>query len=191
MKQILISALLLSACATQPVRLNSDPTVINPTRVELVELTKVERFDFRTIFLKEEPELIEAGPEVDCLSLNIYHEARGESVRGQEAVALVTLNRAKSGRYPDNVCDVVYQGSKRRTGCQFSWTCDRRSDEPRDQTTYQRCREVAIEVLNNQVEDFTNRADHYHATSVTPRWARAFKQTIRVGTHIFYTSARL
>ena len=42
-----------------------------------------------------------------CLALNVFHEARGEFIPGQYAVALVTLNRAEHD--PAKVCDVVFK----------------------------------------------------------------------------------
>ena len=68
-----------------------------------------------------------------CLALNVYHEARGEAFEGKQAVASVTLNRARDRRFPNTVCDVVKQSSRRkgrRRACQFSWYCDGRNDRP-------------------------------------------------------------
>jgi hypothetical protein len=44
-----------------------------------------------------------------CLAGAIYYESKGEPLAGQLAVAEVILNRAKSGRFPPDVCGVVLQ----------------------------------------------------------------------------------
>ena len=73
-----------------------------------------------------------------CLALNIYFEARDQSVEGRVAVTQVVMNRVLHPDYPDNPCDVVYQSEVYPSGhpvkyrCQFSWFCDGKSDEPVD-----------------------------------------------------------
>lgn len=130
--------------------------------------------------------------DVECLARNIYFEARGESIRGQEAVALVTMNRVLDENYPDTICDVVYQAQTDRRGnpirdrCQFSWYCDGRSDVIRDQETYETSVEVARRSLSNRLEDFTHGAVNYHADYVRPRWAANVTRTAIIGQHIFY-----
>lgn len=123
---------------------------------------------------------------IRCLALNIYHEARSESEQGQKAVAAVTLNRVASSAFPDSVCQVVRQGSHRRRGCQFSWTCDGQSDEPREPRAWERALELSRRTFDGQVEDPTGGALYYHASYVKPRWARTFKRTNRIGRHLFY-----
>ena len=129
-----------------------------------------------------------------CLSMNLYHESRGDSKLGQMAVAFVTLNRVNDARYPDTVCDVVYQarldsnGNPRRNQCQFSWYCDGRSDTPRDETAWATVQEIAHEAMSEygKVEDFTEGAVMYHAHYVNPYWAKSYEKTVRIDTHIFY-----
>ena len=65
-----------------------------------------------------------SAAEINCLAEAIYYEARGESFTGQAAVAEVIMNRVNHRVYPDTICGVVYEGSERVTGCQFSFTCD-------------------------------------------------------------------
>ena len=91
-------------------------------------------------------------PELDCLALNIYWEARSESRLGQMAVAAVTLNRVAAPAFPDTVCEVVFQGEERgRHLCQFSWRCDGRSDEPRNPIAWEAARRLARLALSNGV----------------------------------------
>ena len=130
----------------------------------------------------------------DCLALNIYHEAKGESELGQRAVAYVTLNRTNDERYPDDVCEVVHQaqigsdGQPKRNKCQFSWYCDGRSDEPTDQEAFAQAKFVASVVINTYGYSFdpTLGATMYHAESVNPHWSSAFEQTTEIENHIFY-----
>lgn len=129
-----------------------------------------------------------------CLALNIYHEARGDSRLGQKAVAFVTMNRVYDNRYPNTVCDVVYQahydrkGNPIRNKCQFSWWCDGKNDTPRDKKMWNYVQGVAHEVMSDYgvVEDFTEGAVMYHASYVNPYWAKDYERTVRIDTHIFY-----
>jgi spore germination cell wall hydrolase CwlJ-like protein len=129
-----------------------------------------------------------------CLALNIYHEAKGESELGQRAVAYVTLNRANDDRYPSNICDVVKQarldnnGQPRRNQCQFSWYCDGRGDEPVDPKAYEEAMLVASIVINTYGSSFdpTMGATMYHADSVKPKWRKSFEETTQIENHIFY-----
>ncbi|MCP5153407.1 MAG: cell wall hydrolase [Ectothiorhodospiraceae bacterium] len=121
--------------------------------------------------------------EVHCLALNIYHEARGEPLEGKLAVASVTLNRVRSERYPDRVCDVVWQRG------QFSWTHDGRSDVPRDRRSWEAALRMARTVYRTAQFSTVGRATHFHASSVRPAWASAKRLVRRVGRHLFYESS--
>jgi len=123
--------------------------------------------------------------EIKCLADNIYFEARNESIKGQVAVALVTINRVKSKHYPDNICDVVWEHK------QFSWTLDGKSDTPREGKAYNRSVLVATILLNSMYinddfHDFTEGATHYHANYVRPYWAHNMKYIASIDNHIFY-----
>jgi len=122
-----------------------------------------------------------------CLATAIYFEARGESARGQLAVAQVVMNRVRSTLYPDTICGVVYQGQLRRTGCQFSFTCDGRADVPRDKGKWQQANVLAKRVTKGDswLGDI-GYATHYHANYVKPRWRREMSRIKSVGKHIFY-----
>ena len=134
-----------------------------------------------------------------CMSLNIYHEARAEHLAGQVAVADVTLNRVKDNRYPNNICNVVYEAQTyttedgrtfpRRHKCQFSWYCDGLKDDPREGRSWDRSRNIAYQYLENGLHrGITEGATHYHATYVKPDWASAEGMVLvgRIGEHIFY-----
>ena len=137
---------------------------------------------------------------VMCLALNIYHEAKNQSMVGQVAVAQVVMNRVKDNRYPNTVCEVVYQGPTRpswedpnkeypiKHKCQFSWYCDGKSDEPKKNSKeWFKAKEYARIVLSGRIVlDVTEGATHYHATYVRPSWAKTKTRTTRIESHIFY-----
>lgn len=121
------------------------------------------------------------GATVMCLALNVYFEARGEDMLGQLAVAEVTLNRVESSRYPDNVCDVVWQPK------QFSWTHDGKSDKPKDERAWQEAQRIArIALSENEMAVVGEDVTHYHASYVSPYWASSYERVAQVGKHIFY-----
>ncbi len=131
------------------------------------------------------PDLAE---ELRCLALNIYFEARSEQRIGQIAVAMVTLNRTTHRKFPDTICGVVRQGGdRRRNGCQFSWYCDGKRDEPTNQKAWRRSQELARRVVFSQVDDPTGGALWYHADYVKPRWTQRMRRTVRIGRHYYYT----
>ena len=126
------------------------------------------------------------GPEFKCLSEALYFEARGETVKGQFAVAEVIMNRVKSGRFPASACDVINQGTGRRHQCQFSYTCDGRKEVINEPRAYERVAKVARAALDGKVPDLTSGATHYHTTAVNPRWSKVYTRTAAIGVHIFY-----
>jgi len=138
----------------------------------------------------------EVYSEEECLALNVYHEARGESDAGQYAVADVVLNRVDSKHYPDSICGVVFdskrwEGYPVRNKCQFSWYCDGKSDAPTDQDAWHKASSVAYEMYNyNRFRGLTEGATHYHTHYVNPRWNRNMKLIGTIGDHIFYLEKR-
>jgi spore germination cell wall hydrolase CwlJ-like protein len=123
---------------------------------------------------------------VQCLTQAVYYEAAREPEVGQEAVAQVVLNRLRHPAYPKSICGVVYQGSARPTGCQFTFTCDgalRWAPEP---ALWRRARQVAERALAGYVDKGVGSATHYHAQYVAPYWAPTLVKMTQVGQHIFY-----
>lgn len=126
---------------------------------------------------------------LQCLALNVYWEARSEPMAGQLAVAAVTLNRVQDSRFPSDICSVVRQGGEvRRHGCQFSWWCDGKGDEPLEPQAWRQAMKVARLFSAGIVDDPTQGALWYHADYVTPGWAQAMEPVTRIGRHIFYVS---
>lgn len=121
-----------------------------------------------------------------CLAQAIYYEARGESRDGQVAVAEVVMNRVHSRAYPNSVCGVVYQGSHRATGCQFTFTCDGSLGQRPRGAAWERSNQIASAVLLGYTRPLTQRATHYHTMAVNPVWNSGLVETTRIGTHIFY-----
>lgn len=123
-----------------------------------------------------------------CLAANIYHEARGELIPGQYAVALVTMNRAGS---PEKVCKTVMAKH------QFSWTTKLVAREgkgfrlkaaglPKDEHAWWLAKRIAQHTLNKGIGDLTNGSTHYHSTKVRPYWSKVLAKTKQIGRHIFY-----
>jgi spore germination cell wall hydrolase CwlJ-like protein len=123
---------------------------------------------------------------VECLTLAIYYEAAIEPLDGQRAVAQVVLNRARHPAYPNSVCGVVFQGSERRTGCQFTFTCDGSLARGRIPSIWARARQIAEAALTGYVYQPVGWATHYHTNWVVPYWSSSLVKAALVGTHIFY-----
>ena len=124
-----------------------------------------------------------------CLAINIYHEARGEPKAGQYAVAEVTLNRVKSKRYPNTVCEVVHQKRwdkiRKRYVSAFSWTeLDYAINVKSKQ--WREAMKIARQAYHGKAEPKVSGALFYHANYVKPSWARKKKVKARIGKHIFY-----
>lgn len=121
-----------------------------------------------------------------CLAQAIYYEARSEPRVGQLAVADVVLNRVASPLYPNSICGVVFQGSERRTGCQFSFTCDGSMSMRLNKRKWTASEELAGAILAGLRVPVSRNATHYHANYVTPYWAAKLTPTATIGTHKFY-----
>lgn len=128
----------------------------------------------------------ERARETRCLAEAIYYEARGESVVGQLAVAEVVVNRVRSKHYPDSFCGVVYEGSYRSTGCQFTFTCDGSLRHRPYGAAWRQANLVAGGVIGGLARPMTHRATHYHTNEVDPYWSGSLIETTRIGAHIFY-----
>ncbi len=125
--------------------------------------------------------------EQRCLAAAIYFEARGEETKGQAAVAQVVLNRVKAPAYPSTICGVVYQNKKWRNRCQFSFACDGIRDRTKDKKSYKQAKKIAKSVTRGKTWlKSVGSSTHYHATYVSPKWAKKMKRMTKIGTHIFY-----
>jgi spore germination cell wall hydrolase CwlJ-like protein len=123
---------------------------------------------------------------LECLTQAVYYEAASESADGQRAVAQIVLNRMRHPAYPSTVCGVVYQGSERPTGCQFTFTCDGSLARVPVQSLWKQARTIAAQALAGKVFAPAGHATHYHADYVLPFWADSLDKAAQVGRHIFY-----
>lgn len=123
---------------------------------------------------------------VDCMTQAVYYEAASEGADGGRAVAQVVLNRMRHPGYPNSVCGVVYQGSNRATGCQFTFTCDGSLARVPAGYLWARSRLIATEALAGRVFAPVGHATHYHANYVVPYWADSLDKVAVIGRHIFY-----
>jgi hypothetical protein len=123
---------------------------------------------------------------LQCMTMAIYYEAASEPTDGQRAVAQVILNRVAHPSFPNSVCGVVFQGSERRTGCQFSFTCDGSLMRVPVRASWDRARSVAAAALGGYVYRPIGLATHYHATYVLPYWASSLENVGTIGLHTFY-----
>ena len=123
---------------------------------------------------------------LECLTSAIYYEAAQEPMDGQRGVAQVVLNRVRHPAFPNSVCGVVYEGSTRATGCQFTFTCDGSMARAPIPDLWNRARQVAAAALNGYVHAPVGYATHYHANYVVPYWASSLTKTAVEGAHIFY-----
>jgi spore germination cell wall hydrolase CwlJ-like protein len=125
--------------------------------------------------------------QISCLAENIFFESGAEPVKGQLAVGMVTMNRTKSGMFPDSVCGVVKQ--KVKGFCQFSWVCNpaKRISKFKQTDTYKNALQIATHIYleHEDMPDVTKGALYFHASTVQPGWTN-LKKTMRIGNHVFY-----
>jgi len=177
------------AIAHQPVIPTEFPGVATPADLAALEVPAALTTATETPASAKVPPLIESGPapsqevldrmsdeEMHCLSVAVYHEARGEPRDGQLAVAQVVLNRAKSGKFPKSVCGVVLQPA------QFSSI--RANWQPRESATWRSAREVAEQAAEGERLEQLGNALYFHATHVSPGWRK--QRVATIGNHVFY-----
>ena len=126
------------------------------------------------------------GRALECLTQAVYYEAATEGADGQRAVAQVVLNRMRHPAYPSTVCGVVYQGSDRITGCQFTFTCDGSLARLPVPSLWKQAQKIAAQALAGKVFAPVGHATHYHDDYVLPYWADSLDKSIQIGRHIFY-----
>lgn len=117
--------------------------------------------------------------DITCLAKNIYHEARGEPIEGQIAVAQVTVNRVQSGEFQSSICKAVYADR------QFSWTLDK-SKKVKDRKAWEAAVVIATAVLTKSVHLPDFKALYFHTKQVKPKWNRNKRILAVIGNHIFY-----
>ncbi len=126
------------------------------------------------------------GPELICLALAVFYEARSEPTRGQIAVANIVMNRVESDRYPNSPCEVVQQGQPGLNRCQFSYYCDGLPEEPDDGQAWDFALFVAglVGIENARIPQLDG-VLHYHTIQVNPWWSRKMIEITTIGNHVF------
>ncbi len=132
------------------------------------------------------PGSVDYARALKCLTDAIYYEAANEPDAGQRAVAQVIINRMRHPTYPNSICGVIYQGSERATGCQFSYSCDGSMARTPARAAWLRGQRVAMDALSGVVYAPVGMATHYHATYVYPYWAPSLDFVGTIGAHRFY-----
>jgi hypothetical protein len=132
------------------------------------------------------PGTVEYSRALKCLTDAIYYEAANEPDAGQRAVAQVIINRMRHPTYPNSICGVIYQGSERQTGCQFSYACDGSMARIPASAAWLRGQRVAMQALAGYVFAPVGMATHYHANYVYPYWAPSLHYVGMIGAHRFY-----
>jgi spore germination cell wall hydrolase CwlJ-like protein len=152
-----------------------DRTRIEPARLEAVQ--------------REATRALRRANDLECLAQNVYFEARGEPLKGQYAVAEVTLNRTRAANFPHTVCGVVHETRwdpvRRRFVADFSWT-ELSGLSPPDGPAWKQAMAVASAAYEDLNEPLVPGALFYHATNVHPPWSRGRKAVATIGNHIFY-----
>jgi spore germination cell wall hydrolase CwlJ-like protein len=130
---------------------------------------------------------LDGARDLDCLTQAVYYEARGESPKGQAAVAQVVLNRVRHPAFPKTICAVVFQGAgQRKTDCQFSFVCDGSMRAARDDEAWDRAQHIAARALSGVVLADIGGATHFHATRLDTQWGDGLVKVAQVGLHVFY-----
>ena len=125
---------------------------------------------------------------ITCLARSIYWEANRKDFPEMEAIANVVMNRLGHKGFPNTICGVVKQGHE-KGACQFSWWCDGRPDDAREDEPYSHAKEISRKALNRQLKDRTGGALYFHNRKVAPGWSKEYIRTVEVGEHVFYKPA--
>src|SRR5262249_1396798 len=138
-----------------------------------------------TVF-PDKPTTKYSAKDLNCLAQAIYFEARGESYRGQVAVAQVVMNRLAHPLYPKTICAVVLQDGGHRGACQFSFACDGIPEVINEKQPWAQAEDIAQKVAAGELYlPEVGNATHYHAVYVYPDWAPRLKRVTKIGMHIF------
>jgi spore germination cell wall hydrolase CwlJ-like protein len=197
---MLLLSLLLAGC-------DGEPKIVNPAQKAETAKGKAEVLEQKasaegskalptsaeTITNPQAQSVDPAGEEpmddaITCLARSIYWEANRTDIAEMEAIANVVMNRLGHKGFPNTICGVVKQGHE-QGACQFSWWCDGRPDDAKEDEPYSHAKEISRKALNRQLKDPTDGALYFHNRKVTPYWSNEYVKTFEVGVHIFYKPA--
>lgn len=177
------SSMLMNAVANSPFLSPLDVDAFRPSAEEVAYHPTPEGLDFR---YQGESQAEFEQRERRCLAIAIYFEARGEPVSGQVAVGQVIMNRVRSPLFPETICGVVYQGQMQK-GCQFSFTCDGKTDTPRNDEQWALAQDISKKITAGELWlPEVGYSTYYHANYVSPYWAGSMSKIDKIGRHIFY-----
>jgi hypothetical protein len=176
----------LAKSSRWPALLGSALTLTSQANAQTLTIGKPE---LTIAALQQSQEGDDRSRAIGCLATAIAYEAGYEPIEGQQAVAEVILNRVRHPAFSKSVCGVIYHGSKRRTGCQFSFTCDGSLNRPMSANVMANTRVIATAALDGQNPVRVHGATHYHADYVSPYWAPSLIRIAKIGAHIFYRGA--
>lgn len=193
MRSTLVAMLMACACLTSPALADDHPIAgeqpVPSAALAPAALTLVAQTTIPEDLELEIADVPGGRAALLCLALNDYWEARGEVKTGRVAVAKVVLNRVRDDRYPSDVCSVVTENKTTlENACQFSWHCDGRPDVPGEAMAWRRSLLLAAAMLyaGDTIDDPSEGALWYHATSVEPDWSSRLDVVRKIGNHIFY-----
>ena len=177
------TSMLVSALSTSPFMAQLDVDGFRPSADEIAYHPTPEGLNFR---YQGESQAEFEQRERRCLATAIYFEARGEPVSGQVAVGQVIMNRVRSPLFPQTICGVVYQGQLQK-GCQFSFTCDGKTDTPRNDAQWAQAQDISRKITAGELWlPEVGYSTYYHANYVSPYWAGSMSMIDKIGRHIFY-----
>lgn len=181
----------LSSASTAAIKALPAPNLIKPVSAEQAVTDNAERPFVVRPDTAARKFILRTGSDdrnraLTCLAQAVYYEAAGEGVDGGRAVAQVVLNRVRHPGFPSTICGVVYEGSDRPTGCQFSFTCNGAMQRVPIPWLWSKSKQIAGEALNGHVFKPVGHATHYHADYVLPYWADSLDKSVQIGRHIFY-----
>lgn len=138
----------------------------------------------------------ELQEELYCAAKNIYFEANNQKVKEKKAIMEVVLNRVESSKFPNTICEVIYDakldsnGNPIRHKCQFSWYCDGKIELIEDKKGFEHAYIIAFDVINARLKggaNLTKNSLWYHADYVSPYWSKVYQKQVQIGRHIFYS----
>lgn len=122
---------------------------------------------------------------LDCLAAAQLYEAGGDA-DGQRAVAQVVLNRVRHPAFPSSICGVVFQGAERKSGCQFTFTCDGSLARRYSDAAWSSARRIAASMMDGATFTKVGSATHYHTDWVHPYWSPSLVKLASVDSHLFF-----
>jgi len=180
----------------QAAKPTTPPPPVEPLELKAVTVEDAVAINAAVPFSKDpnpaaRPFVIKAGTldydrSIDCMAAAAYYEAAAEGDDAERAVAQVVINRVRHPAFPKSICDVIFQGSERSTGCQFTFTCDGALARAPSVSGWKRAREIATAALAGKVYKPVGHSTHYHTNWVVPYWSASLDKVAAVGTHLFF-----